>query len=254
METKISRFAVVVALSFAAMGARATSCPQCATEWTQLANHFELITQVGQAVSTTANTLQTAQATMQQLQQLGPDTIKQMTGLPIDQVQKMADAYQLMSRAASAYTDAADVLKKAKDDAQRLNITPMQLFQMKADVSAAYGGIYKQQYDQEQAKLARLAEVSNDVQTQAAQIAGINSGVGGIQVLANQNLKMQGMLTNLNESIATANSNAARAAAAAADEQAAGSRLDAKVSDAYRAASKPAAGSIQMPTEIKLTK
>lgn len=213
MERQISRIAALIVFSFAAMSARAGwSCPQCATEWTQLANNFELVAQVGQAVNTTANTLQTAQATIQQLQQLGPDTIKQMTGLPIDQVQKMADAYNVMSKASSAYTDAANVLKKVKDDSQRLNITPTQLFQMKADVAAAYGGVYKQQYDQEQAKLARLADVSNDVQTQAAQIAGINSGVGGIQVLANQNLKMQGMLTNLNESIATANSNAAKAA------------------------------------------
>lgn len=244
MERKISRFVAVIAISFSAANAQATSCPQCATEWTQLMNNSELVAQVGQAVETTANTLQTAQATMQQLQQLGPDTVRQMTGLPIDQVKKMADAYQVMSQASGAYKDAADVLNNVRIDSQRLNVTPTQLFQMKADVSAAYGGVYKQQFDQEQAKLKRLADVSSDVQTQATQIQGINSSVGGIQVLANQNLKMQGMLTNLNESIATANSNSAQAAMDA--QKAQGEKA---ISDGY-AAEGDAANRLKQKMEI----
>lgn len=250
----LNKTLIIIAISFASLNAQATGCPQCATEWTQLTNKVQLISQVGESVRTTANTLQTAQATMQQLRQLGPETVRQMTGLPIDQVKKLADAYQVMSSASSAYSDAADVLKKVQSDSQRLNITPTQLFQMKADVANAYGGVYKQQFDQEQAKLKRLADVSNDVQSQSTQIGGINSSVGGIQVLANQNLKMQVMLTTLNESIATANSLAAQVAQQAQQAQAQGNIDAARTADAYQKAVNPATGGITLPTEIKLTK
>lgn len=225
-----------------------------ASEATQLANNAELIAQVGEAVQTTSNTLMTAQSTMQQLRQLGPDVVSQMTGLPIDQVAKMAQAYEVMNKASGVYKDAAAVLAKAQADAQRLGITPSELLQMKADTAAAFGGQYKQAYDQEQAKLAKLADVSRDVAAQAATVQGIDANVKGIQVLATQNTKMQGQLASLNESISTANSLAAQLGEQQQAAQAAGGAQAARQADAYRAAAKPAAGGIRLPTEIKLTK
>jgi hypothetical protein len=233
MEIKISRRLNVVALfalSALSFSANAFDCGSCAKEWTQLTNKIQLIAQVGEAVQTTANTLQTAQATMQQLKQLTPADVLSMTGLPIDKVKKLAEAYQVMSAASSAYKDAKQVLENIRNDSQRLNITPSQLLQMKADVAAAFGGLYKQQYDQEQAKLTRLEEVSRDVQDQATKIQGIDSTVSGIQLLANQNLKMQSMLSDLNHSISTAN-----ALAAQANMNAEAANKDKAVADRYSA-------------------
>jgi hypothetical protein len=225
-----------------------------ATEPTQLANNAELIAQVAESVKTVANTLMTAQATMQQLRQLSPGDIALMTGLPVDQVAKMAEAYQVMSQAGKVYQDAAEVLRKARSDAVKLGVSPAELLRMKAYAAAAYGGVYKQTFDQEQAKLERLADVSRDVQRQAEAVKGIDANVKGIQFLASQNVKMQGLLVQLNDSIAQANANAAEAARRQQIEQAAGAEAAAAAAEAYAKAHKEAEGSLKLPTEIKLTK
>lgn len=190
-----------------------------ATEITQLMNNTELVMQVGEAVQTTANTLATAQATMQMLRQLPSTVVSQMTGLPIDQVAKLAQAHVVMSQASGVYKDAAAVLKKAQQDSVKLNISPSELLNYKAQAAAAFGGIYKQVYDQEQAKLQNLSVWSKDVQKQAETVKSIDANVKGIQFLASQNISMQSILAKIGESIATANSNAAMEAAAAKNEE-----------------------------------
>lgn len=257
MNTNLNRvtlmFCAALAIPFAAQ-AGGGAAGGGSTELTQLQNNTELIAQVGEAVNTTSNTLMTAQSTMQQLRQLSPDMLAKMTGLPIDQVQKMAQAYEVMNKASGVYKDAAAVLEKARNDAINLNVSPSELLRMKAEVAAAYGGQYQQVYEQEQAKLRRLADVSADVQKQAETVKGIDANVKGIQVLANQNVKMQALLTGLNESISTANAMAAQVAAQVNGEQVQGARDAARSADAYRAAIKPAIGVIPLPGEIKLTK
>lgn len=225
-----------------------------ATEITQIMNHAELISQVGEAVQTTSNTLMSAQATMQQLRQLAPSTIAQMAGVPIDKVQKLAQAYTVMSQAKSVYDDAADVLKRATADSQRLNIQPSELLRYKAEAAYKYGGVYRQTYDQEQAKLARLSDVSSDVQQQAQQVASIDANVKGIQFLAGQNVKVQATLADISDSIATANANAAmeaenekRAAARSADREAA-------MLEARRRAVETPTGKLKLPHELTLVK
>lgn len=188
----------------------ATGLVAGATEFTQIANNIELIMQVSEATQTTANTLMTAQSTMQMLRQLPSSAIDgAMGGLPVDKVRAMADAYQVMSKATSVYKDAADVLKKAESDAKQLGITPSELLRHKANAAAMHGGIYKQTYEQEQAKLARLAKTSAEVQKQANTVQSIDSNVGGIQLLASQNVQVQASLADIATSIATANANAA---------------------------------------------
>lgn len=216
MESKVSRIgAVGLILSFALslpFSANAGETGGMATEVTQLANNAELVAQVGEAVQTTSNTLMTAQATMQMLRQLPQSVISQMTNLPIAEVQKLAEAYTVMSRAVGVYQQAEAVLRQAQSDATRLNITPSELLYYKADAAYKYGGIYQQTYEQEQAKLAALAEVSQDVQEQAEQVASIDANVKGIQFIANQNIAIQKTLNQIADSIATANANAAKAA------------------------------------------
>ncbi len=177
----VGLIAALAASSLAYAGGGATGG---ATEITQLLNKAELVAQVGESVQTTSNTLMSAQATMQQLRQLAPSTIAQMSGVPIDQVQKLANAYTVMSRSVGVYKDASDVLQKAADDSQRLGITPSELLRYKADAAYKHGGVYKQTYEQEQEKLARLGEVSKDVQQQAEQVKSIDANVKGIQFLA----------------------------------------------------------------------
>lgn len=224
-----------------------------ATEVTQLMNNIELVAQVGEAVQTTSNTLQTAYATMQQLRQLDPSLIEEMTGLPVEQVSEMAEAYEVFSQAQGVYQDASDVLAKAKRDAERLKVSPSDLLRMKADVAYKYGGVYRKTYEQEQAKLAKLTKVSADVQKQAERVKKIDSTVGGVQLLANQNVQMQGMLVQLNDSIATANAQAAQRAAEDQQELAEGAAELSKTAEAYRKARQQAEGTIQLPTEIQLT-
>lgn len=220
-----------------------------ATEFTQILNHIELVAQVGEAVQTTANTLQTAHATMQMLRQLAPGTISQMTGLPIDQVEKMAEAYIVMSQATAVYKDAEAVLRKAQQDAARLNISPSELLRYKAEAAYKHGGIYEQTYKQEQRKLADLERVSKDVQRQAEEVKSIDANVKGIQFLASQNIKMQALLAKLGESIMTANANAARAAGKAEDAKAEAELKEAKFLDARRRAMETADSTLPLPTE-----
>lgn len=184
-----------------------------ALEITQLANNAELVASVSEAVQTTANTLMTARTTMQMLRNL-PETLlsEVLGGLPIETVRAMADAYTVMSSAVSVYREAEDVLRQAKDTAERLNISPSELLRLKAEAAYRYGGVYKQTYENEQARLRRLAEVSKEVQKQAETIRKIDSQVSGIQMLASQNIQMQSMLAEIAHSIATANKNAAYAA------------------------------------------
>ncbi|OZA30489.1 MAG: hypothetical protein B7X93_03080 [Hydrogenophilales bacterium 17-61-9] len=179
-----------------------------------------------------------AQATMQQLRQLAPSTIAQMSGVPIDQVQKLANAYTVMSRSVGVYKDASDVLRKAADDSQRLGITPSELLRYKADAAYKHGGVYKQTYEQEQAKLAALEAVSKDVQQQAEQVKSIDANVKGIQFLAGQNVKMQASLVQLNDSIQTANANAAMESEKAKNEAGDRAKRAAEADEQYRASLK----------------
>lgn len=208
-----------------------------ATEITQLANHVELIAQVGEAVQTTANTLMTAQSTMQMLRQLPASVLNEaMSGLPVEKVQAMADAYKVMSQATAVYKDAENVLRKAEYDARMLNITPSELLRHKANAAAMHGGIYAETYEAEQARIRRAAEMSKEVQKQAEIVKGIDSTVGGIQALASQNVAMQATMAELTTSIATANANAAREAKLREDELARVQRREAGMLDARRRA------------------
>jgi hypothetical protein len=222
MESKVSRSGVVgvmvgkaaglVAGVVFAVSANAGGgggggmCPGCATEITQLANHAELIAQVGQAVQTTANTLMTAQSTMQMLRQLPASVVDDvMSKLPVDKVKALADAYVVMSDAVRVYRDAEDVLRKAEQDAEMLRLTPSELLQRKATVAAVYGGAYQQAYNIEQNKLALLAKTAKEVQRQAEVVKTIDSNIGGIQFLASQNVQLQATLGAISESITKAN-------------------------------------------------
>lgn len=246
MKTHAFVLAILSAPAFAGGGGATGG----ALEITQLMNHAELVSQVGEAVSTTANTLQTAQATMQQLRQLQADIVSQMAGLPIDQVAKLAEAYTVMSRAQGVYKDAADVLRKAALDAAALKISPADLLQAKANAAAAFGGVYAQTYDAEQAKLRALADVSKDVQAQAATVQGIDANVKGLQVIAGQNVKVQALLTSLNDSIARANMNAAAAAQAAQEKEQRQAEAERRMLDARRKVDATSPGALRLPSEV----
>jgi len=176
-----------------------------ATEITQLMNNAELVMQVSESMQTTINTLQTAHSTMQMLRALPQHLVSQISGVPLEQVKQMAQAYEVMKDAQASYKDAADVLKKAATDSARLGITPSELLAYKADAAYRHGGVYKTSYEQEQEKIRRASQASKDVQKQADTIQGIDSNVKGLQMLATQNLSLQTSLGNISTSISKAN-------------------------------------------------
>jgi hypothetical protein len=175
-------------------------------ETTQLLNHAELVSQVGEATSTTANTLLSAQSTMQMLRKLPSGVIGDaLSGLPVDKVKALADAYVVFSRASADYKAASDVLYKAYQDSERLGISPSELLRLKANAAATLGGEYQKMYEDEQSKLDRLSKTADDVQKQAEVVKSIDSNVGGIQFLASQNVKVQAALSDISHSVAKAN-------------------------------------------------
>lgn len=180
-----------------------------ATEMTQMMNNTQLIAQVGEAVQTTSNTLMTAQTTMQQLRQLGPETIMKLTGLPVEHVRAMADAFVVMDNAVGVYRDAENVLRQAERDAASLNVSPSDLLRLRSQVAYKYGGVYKTSYEADKAKLEALAKTAPQVSEQAAKISSIDANVKGLQFVANQNVQIQTYMHQLVESVATANMNAA---------------------------------------------
>lgn len=239
--------------ALASVPAHSTGLVAGATEFTQIANNIELVAQVGEAVQTTSNTLMTAQSTMQQLRNLPASVLNEaMGGLPVEQVRAMADAYVVMNQATSVYKDAENVLRIAQYDAERLNISPSELLRHKANAAAMHGGIYRQTYEAEQAKLALLAKTSEEVQKQAEIVKGIDSNVGGIQFLASQNVKMQATMATIANSIATANTNAAREAETAQEERSRVQRREADMLDARRRAEReaPEVTRLKLPHEF----
>ena len=233
--------------------AHSTGLVAGATEFTQIANNIELVAQVGEAVQTTSNTLMTAQSTMQMLRRLPESAISgAMGGLPVEKVQAMADAYVVMNQATGVYRDAENVLRKAQYDAERLGISPSELLRHKANAAAMHGGIYLQTYEAEQAKLARLAETSKEVQKQAETVRGIDANVSGIQFLASQNVQVQATLADISGSIATANANAAREAKLRQDELERVQRQEAQMTDARSQAEReaPPVGKLKLPHEF----
>lgn len=201
--------AAAAALALAAPAAHAGGATGGATEMTQMMNNTQLIAQVGEAVETTSNTLMTAQTTMQQLRQLGPETIMKLTGLPVEHVRAMADAFVVMDNAVGVYRDAENVLRQAERDATTLNVSPSDLLRLRAQVAYKYGGVYKTSYDADKAKLEALAKTAPQVSEQAEKISSIDANVKGLQFVANQNVQIQSYMHQLVESVATANMNAA---------------------------------------------
>lgn len=266
MERKVSGSGVVRLISGLAGGlatmvfafsvpAHASGAVAGATEITQIMNNAELIAQVGEATQTTANTLMTAQSTMQMLRQLPASVIDEaMGGLPVEKVQAMADAYVVMSQATSVYKEAEEVLRKAALDAERLNISPSELLRHKANAAAMHGGIYLQTYQAEQDKLARLARTSAEVQKQANTVKTIDSNVGGIQFIASQNIQVQATLAEISGSIAQANANAAEAARVATLKEKQAADRERRMLEARRAATTKADSGIKLPYEMELVK
>jgi hypothetical protein len=183
-----------------------------ATEITQLMNNAELVMQVSESMQTTINTLQTAHSTMQMLRSLPQHLVSQISAVPLEQVRQMAQAYEVMKSAQDSYKDAADVLKKAASDSQRLGITPSELLAYKADAAQRHGGVYAKVHQEEQEKIRRASQASKDVQRQADTVKSIDSNVKGFQTLASQNLSLQAVLGDIGTSISRANQLAAEEA------------------------------------------
>lgn len=250
--------AAALAAALAAPAAHAGAMAGGASEWTQIANNIQLIQQTAEFVENTSNNLMSAQNTLQMLKSL-PDTVVNeiTTGLPLDKVQALADAYKTFSRARDVYSDAQRVLDDARREAELLQLGPAEYLRARATAAQALGGSYRQQYESEIDKLDRLARTARDVTQQAQTIKGINSGVGGLQTLASQNIQIQTLLADVSSSIAQANAAAAQQAERDAQREQRGAEAEAKLLDARDAAIRAqdtAPARLRMPSEQNLVK
>lgn len=249
--------AAVAAIATAPAAFAGGSMTGGATEWTQIANNTELIAQVSEAVDTTANTLMTAQQTMQMLRNLPETVVNELTaGLPVEKVQALASAYQTMTRAGNVYRDAVKVLEQAKREGENLKLKPADYLRYKAAAAQKLGGVYQQSYESEIAKLNRLSKTAADVQKQATTVRGINSNVGGLQALASQNMQVQALLGDISSSIAQANANAAMEAQRTQEREQQRADDEARFRDARNAAAqrKDAAPTLKLPSDYQLVK
>lgn len=249
--------AAVAAIATAPAAFAGGSMTGGATEWTQIANNTELIAQVSEAVDTTANTLMTAQQTMQMLRNLPETVVNELTaGLPVEKVQALASAYQTMTRAGNVYRDAVKVLEQAKREGENLKLKPADYLRYKAAAAQKLGGVYQQSYESEIAKLNRLSKTAADVQKQATTVRGINSNVGGLQALASQNMQVQALLGDISSSIAQANANAAMEAQRTQEREQQRADDEARFRDARNAAAqrKDAAPTLKLPSDYRLVK
>lgn len=170
-----------------------------------------------------------------------------LTGLPVEHVRAMADAFVVMDKAVGVYKDAENVLRQAERDAASLNVSPSELLRLRAQVAYKYGGVYKTSYDADKAKLEALAKTAPQVSEQAAKISSIDANVKGLQFVANQNVQIQTYMHQLVESVATANMNAAAEAEIAQDEKSRAQIQDAAQTEKLRKAAEQAKPVSRLP-------
>ncbi len=245
----------ILLLSFS-LTSHAGSGPEAggATEATQLMNNAELVTTAKNAIDTARNSLETAYNTYQDLKQMDVGSIAEMTGIPVGDLKTMADAYQVFTEAQGLYQNAAYKMLEVQNLSTRLNMPPSQVLQIMAEEARARGGVYQRNYDKEVAKIEKAKRISEAVSNSAQKVYKIDSTVGGVQFLANQNTQTQSILLSISDSIATANAMAAKREQQQAEAEADGRNSLAKTQEQYRAAKQKAQGILQMPNEVKLTK
>lgn len=249
MESQVSRSGVArmntacrVVLAFSVAFLAASQCHAGtltggATEWTQIANHVELVESYVKQVEAAKNTLQSASALKQQLQQLDPSTLASLSSGSIGNVQQLARLYSDLDQIQQSGGQSVNVLQTALQQMQQQKITPQQYLAQRAQLAQTQGGIYKQNYEADQKTLQTLQQQVADLQHDAAAAHGITSEVGGLQQVVASGTRVQAQLIQLNASVTKANLLAEQqGAAAAADQQqkaaADQQRLDALSKDA----------------------
>lgn len=176
-----------------------------ATEVTQLMNHVELISNALNTANTVRNTLQTVVNLKAQLTQLNPQTIAQMVGLPMDQINQLVGLYGQVNQVIGDYQQVQGLLQQATSESGYMNMTPLQYLQFRAQLAQRMGGVYMQSYLEDQSKLSTLQQQAQQLQNMAAQIPGISSQVQGMQALQASNLQIASMMASLNEQMTRQN-------------------------------------------------
>jgi len=176
-----------------------------ATEITQIMNHIELITNALNTANTVRNTLQTVVNLKAQLTQLNPQTIAQMVGLPMDQINQLVGLYGQVNQVIGDYQQVQGLLQQATSESGYMNMTPLQYLQFRAQLAQRMGGVYMQSYLADQSKLSTLQQQAQQLQTMAAQIPGISSQVQGMQALQASNLQIASTMASLNQQMTQQN-------------------------------------------------
>ncbi len=225
-----------------------------ATEATQMMNNAELISTAKGALETARNSLETAYNTYQDLKQFAPGELTEMTGIPMEDLKTMAEAYEVFTEAESLYSHTIYKMNEVRSMSDQLGMPPSQILQIMAEEARARGGVYQRNYDKEVAKMEKARNISEAVSKSAQKVRKIDSTVGGVQFLASQNSQTQSILLSISDSISTANAMAAKRDQQQAEAEADGRDRLSRAQDEYQKAKQRAKGMLPMPNEVRLTK
>jgi len=237
METKVpacraqrvTRLALSIAIAtacFMALSANAGTLTGGATEWTQIANNIQLVQSYVKQAETMKNTLESAAALKQQLQQLDPGTLSRLDGTSLNQINSMVQMSSDLDRVISSGNAAVEVLQRNMANGQAAGMTPQEYLQTMSRLADERGDAYMKGYQSDQQAIQDLNNSAHDIQVAAASAPAITSEVGGMQALLKQGTQMQTQLVAINGAMREANglqklqlADQAKAAAAESDRK-----------------------------------
>lgn len=165
-----------------------------ATEWTQMANHAELVMGVGQQAQQVANQIrQITQAIEEKIL-----LIQDLKKLPIalvaaavapfkDDLKAYASLYKSVTDIRRASNEAVGMLDRRSREMRHMNLDPRAYLQQEIALAQSRGGQFSAEFERDMQRLANF-----NAKSQALEVATRNAGnasgtVEGLQALATQN-------------------------------------------------------------------
>lgn len=223
--------AIMVGLS---LQANAGTLTGGATEWTQIANNIQLVESYMKQVQSARNTLDSARALQQQLQQIDPGTLNQLTGGSINQVQQLAELDRVLESNAQSSQRAIDVLRNAMAQGQAQGVDPAQYLQARVALAQSGSDVAQKNLASDQRALQDLQNQVAELRRSADSAHGVTSNIQGFQQLLASGNRTQAQLVAINHSIVEANARAAMKDEAAAEKEKAADDARQKYADSMK--------------------
>lgn len=190
-----------------------------ATEWTQIANNIQLVQSYMQQVQAARNTLDSARALQQQLKQLDPGTLNQLTSGSITQVQQLAQLDRVLESNAQSSQRAIDVLRNAMAQGQAQGVAPAQYLQARVALAQSGSDVAQKNLASDQRALQDLQNQVAELRRSADSAQGVTSELNGFQQMLAAGNRTEAQLVSINHSIVEANARTAMKDQAAAEKE-----------------------------------